>query len=220
MVIDNDKIDLYIEKGWKDRYWYHECQKLFEDLFGKEELELVCKLFAATSINTSLKSNITLFRRAYYEIKNNIPVGGIIDRFGKPLGYLPNIHTQLDHIRNGRELSGRKIRSYEACMSGRRTDLIVCDIWILRCFEQDKKYFRQTKGKEKGRGQNRSAGATDRQYTIIEEWCRHKAGLLGITTRELSSILWSGTRIHTSGDTETHYKELLTAKLTNMFNVI
>lgn len=219
MTVDNDKIDLYIEKGWKDRYWYHECQQLFEDLFGKEDLILVCKLFAACSINTSLKSNLTLFRRAYYEIKHDIPIGGIKNKQGQPLGYLPNIQMQLERIRDGRELSGRKIRSFAAAMSG-NTESVVVDLWLLRCFDQDKKYFRQTKGKEKGRGQNRSAGATDRQYTIIEMWVRDHSKRLGLQPRELSAILWAGTRIHTNNDRTTTYGDLLKSRLVNLFDVI
>jgi hypothetical protein len=220
MTVDVDKVERFIKVGWKDRNWYNECQQLFEDLFGKDDLELVCDLFAATSINTSLKSNITLFRRAFYEIKNDLPVGSIRGKKGEPLGYLPNIHTQLTNIREGKGLSGRKIRSYSDCMSGRRTNIIVCDIWLLRTFDQDQKYFRQTKGKEKGRGIYRSAGATDKQYTMIEEWCRDKAERLGIETRQLSAVLWSGARISTNGDTQTHYKELLTNKIINLFGVI
>lgn len=101
-------IPRYVDIGKSSLNWYRDCQLCFEELFGKEKLQLVCQLFAATSINTSLKSNITLFRKAYWEIENQQPVGN----------YLPNIQNQLRQIRSGKQLTGRKIRSFAAAMSG------------------------------------------------------------------------------------------------------
>lgn len=207
--MDSSKIHRYVWIGRKDLNWYADCQHVFEDLFGPDRLELVCKLFAATSINTSLKSNITLFRRALYEIENNLPVGN----------YLPNIQTQLQHCRAGRPLSGRKISSFARAMAG-DPDAVVVDIWLLRAFDEDRRYFRKAKDEEKGRGAMRSGGATDKQYTIIEHWVRTEARAMNLQARELSSMIWAGVRITQSGDTETHYKNILKHQLTNLFNVI
>ena len=153
MICSKD-IERYIEIGKRDLNWYADCRKVFIHLFGKNKLELVCKLFAATSINTSLKSNITLFRKALYEIENDLPVGK----------YLPNIQKQLYQIRAGQELTGRKIRSFERAMSG-CPNAVVVDTWLLRAFKVDKNYFRQKKGAEKGRGLMRSAGTNDKTYS-------------------------------------------------------
>lgn len=207
--MNTDDIDKYIATGWRDKHWYEECEKTFVSLFGIDRLHLVTNLFAATSINTSLKSNITLFRKALYEIENDLPVGR----------YLPNIQNQLERIRSGQELSGRKIRSFAAAMSG-DINAVVVDIWLLRAFKMNRQYFRQRKGAEKGRGNMRESGASDKQYTIIESWVRDRAVQMNIQPRQLSSIIWAGVRITTSGDKQTHYKEILTSKFTNLFNCI
>lgn len=201
-----DRIAEYVWIGKQYQHWYADCQKLFEKHFGEEQLPLITKLFAATSINTSLKANVSLFRKALYEIQNNLPVGK----------YLPNIQAQLEKIRAGQELSGRKISSFARAMSGDK-DAVVVDIWLLRAFGMDRKYLRHT-GPYKGL--MRDGGATDKQYTTIEAWVRDKAKSMGLEARELSAILWAGTRIQHSGDKGTHYKELLDYSLNNLFGCI
>jgi hypothetical protein len=203
MGLTTDKIDFYLVRGSRDKDWYARCTLLFIELFGEERLPLICKLFAATSINTSLKSNITLFRKALYEIENNLPIGK----------YLPNIQIQLNRIRNNEELSGRKIRSFAAAMNGDRNAVVV-DIWLLRAFGIDRKYYRQ------GSAKFRNGGPTDKEYDLIELYCREKASLLGIEPREVSAMLWSGCRLHHTNDRETNYHNLLRYKMFNLFNVI
>jgi hypothetical protein len=230
-----DKLPRYLWIGRKDLRWYEDAQSLFEELFPGR-VSLVAKLFAATSINTSLKANITLFRRALHEIDNNLPIGD----------YMPNIKAQLEQIRGGADLTGRKIRSFAAAMSGDQ-DAVVVDIWILRAFDMDKKYFRKdpaqpTLSQEleakvaagqlstgwdgeagtsvsfyKKRGLFRSSGATDKTYTLIENYIRDEARAMGLQPRQFCAMLWSGVRIDQSGDRETHYKTLLRQKFYNLF---
>lgn len=190
--------------GRRDINWYKECEFLFTDLFGADKLQLVCKLFAATSINTSLKSNITLFRKALIEIQNDKPVGR----------YLPNIQNQLALIRDGKDLSGRKINSFAKAMSGDK-DAVVVDIWLLRAFNMDKQYIRHT-GAHSGR--MRSGGATNKQYTTIESYVRQEAVAMGLEPRQMSSMIWAGVRIDTNGDRETHYKNILRHQFTHLFS--
>jgi hypothetical protein len=179
------------------------------DLFGADRLGLVTKIFAATSINTSLKSNITLFRKALYEIENDKPVGK----------YLPNIQMQLERVRAGQDLSGRKIRSFAAAMAGDKNAVVV-DVWISRAFGVDRRYFRQTKGAAEGVGNVRDGGVSDKHYTLIENWVRAEAAQMGLQPREFNSMIWAGVRIDQSGNRETHYKTTLINKLTNLFNCI
>lgn len=209
MIIETINIPKYVEIGKSSFNWYSECQNCFEELFGVEKIELVCQLFAATSINTSLKSNITLFRKAYWEIENDKPIGS----------YLPNIQNQLKQIREGKPLTGRKIRSFAAAMSGDKNAVVV-DVWLLRAFGIDKKYFRQKKGQEKGRGTMRNNGASDKEYTAIENWVREYSKLLNCEPRQLSAMIWAGVRISTNGDKQVHYNEILKHSLQNLFNVI
>ncbi len=207
--MNTSKIGRYVWIGRKDILWYSIAQTLFTDLFGIDRLGIVTKLFAATSINTSLKANITLFRRALYEIENDRPIGK----------YLPNIRQQLAQVRAGLPLTGRKINSFANAMAGDKNAVVV-DTWLLRAFDMDKKYYRVGKPGTKQRGQNRSSGATDRQYTDIENYVRQEAEAMGLEARQLSAMLWSGVRISQSGDQETHYNRILRYHFGNMFGVI
>ena len=197
------RIHRYVFIGRNDLNWYRDCTAVFIKLFGEERLNLVCNLFAATSINTSLKGNITLFRRALYEIENGMPVGN----------YLPNMATQIQRVRDGKELTGRKINAFAKAMAG-DTDAVVVDIWLLRAFELNRQYFRQQSQT------NREGGATEGQYAKIEGWIRHEAYCMGIEPRQLSSMIWAGIRIERNGVDDTHYKDILERKLTNLFNVL
>lgn len=204
--MNTEKISEYLLIGRKDKNWYADCRTMFLDLFGSHRLDLVTKIFAATSINTSLKSNITLFRKALYEIENDLPIGR----------YLPNIQNQLAKIRAGQELSGRKISSFQKAMSG-DINAVVVDVWLLRAFDLDRKYVRHS-GPHAGRA--RSGGPTDRQYTMIEAFIRDTSPSHDLLPCEMSSMIWSGCRIFTNGDKETRYTTILRNRLTNLFNVI
>jgi hypothetical protein len=241
--MNTHKIARYVWIGRKDLMWYHEAEDLFVELFGRDRLGLVTKLFAATSINTSLKANITLFRRAMHEIDRDLPIGN----------YMPNIRQQLEQIRKGDELTGRKIRSFARAMSG-DPDAVVVDVWLLRAFDMDRKYFRKRPNRggivakaqeimhettqlaafyydgpvlypergfvdiDKGRGLYRSGGASDSQYTKIENYVRDEARAMGIQARQLSAMIWSGVRIDQSGDRETRYGNILRAKFYDLFS--
>lgn len=195
MELDDSRISAIIEAGRHDLEWYKETEALFVRLYGREKLITICNLFAATSINSSLESNITLFRRALFEIERNLPVGK----------YLPNIINQLKRIRNGQELSGRKIRSFSRAMSG-GIDAVVVDIWLLRAFNQDRKHKRHTGPHA---GTMRSGGATERQYDAIEAYVRKRAYEMGLEPRQLSAIIWSGARFLATGRKVSRYDNLL-----------
>lgn len=195
--MDTSKVAGYIDKGYHDRHWYADTQRLFEYLYGAERLPLITQLFAATSINSSLKSNIRLFRRALNEIDKGEPRGG----------YLPVMAQQIDHIRNGRPLSGRKINSFARAMSG-DTEAVVVDVWLKRAFDEDQKYIRI----RNGNALERSSGASDWQYNVIEAYVRNEASRRGLEPREVSAMIWSGIR-----GGVTRYDQYLLMQEYNMF---
>jgi len=47
--MDTSKIARYVWKGRHDLKWYLQAENLFVDLFGRERLQLVTRLFAATA---------------------------------------------------------------------------------------------------------------------------------------------------------------------------
>lgn len=199
-TLDTTRIDFFISQGMQDKDWYAKTERLITGLYGPHRLQLVSNLLAATSINSSLKSNIRLFRKALHEIENGLPFSN----------YLPNIKLQLERIRSGQELSGRKIRAFAAAMSG-DVNAVVVDVWLLRAFDMERKYYR------KHSNTYRSAGATDKAFTLIEEWVRSHARKMKLQPRELSAIIWSGTRRSISGDHEVGYHNVLVMQEANLF---
>lgn len=190
--MDTTAINIYLAKGAKDKNWYQECESTLVEIFGREQLWIVTRILAATSINTSLKSNITLFRRAYNEYRTGAEFSS----------YLPNIRKQLVSLRNGGDLSGRKIRSFAQSMTGDENAVVV-DIWILRAFKMNRTYYRT------GSDSVREGGASDRQYSEIENWIREKAPELGLQPREMCAMIWSGIRTIQGNDTSTRYTDIL-----------
>lgn len=203
IILDTSKIARYVWNGRGDVNWYPDCQQLFADLFGEDNLQLTSRLFAATSINTSLASNVTLFRKALYEILHDKPVGK----------YLPNIRTQIEHVRAGEPLSGRKINNFANAMSG-VTTAVVCDIWIIRSFGISKTKFRPNMQRYY------TNSPTDPQYDVMEKYIQQEAPLMGLEPRQMCSMIWSGIRGEWTGKSETHYKQRLYNKLHNLFDCI
>lgn len=204
--MDTSMIDKYMLTGASDMFWYQECNRTLTELYGPGELALVTKLLAATSINTYLKSNITLFRKAYYEIKNDLPVGN----------YLPNMKKQILQIRAGQELTGRKINSFARAMNG-DTEAVVVDIWVLRAFGELRLSLR-TSGPHAGH--LRPCGAAPNQYNRIESWVRDRAYHLRLEPRQVGSMVWAGCRTLHKGPGVRSYNSILRASLQNLFNVI
>jgi len=190
--MDTSNILTYLEAGKADKDWYEECEKTLVSIFGRDQLSTVTLIFAATSINTSLKANVTLFRRAYKEHLDGAPISN----------YLPNIQKQLQRIREGKGLSGNKINAFARSMSGDHNAVVV-DIWILRAFRMNRRYFR--KGSQSVRG----GGATDKDFRTIEAWIRKESPKHNLTPREMCAMIWSGIRTLEGGDRQTRYTDIL-----------
>lgn len=165
----------YISLGKADLKWYAECRVTLEEIFPGEDLWLICRLLAATSIHTSLKANIKLFRKALYLYHNDLPFNG----------FVPVMTKQLVSLKAGGDLSGRKIRNFAAAMYG-NPNAVVVDTWILRAFAVNRK--------RTFRGRIIDASASKKQYDAIEKWIVKRAFKLGMQPRELCSMIWAGVR--------------------------
>lgn len=198
-----NKIDYYIKAGEKDKHWYQLTENLFVELFGRERLHLVAKLFAATSINTSLPSNITLFRRALHELDNGLPFSN----------YLPNIKQQLEFIRDGKDLSGQKINAFYRAMTG-DMDAVVVDVWLTRAFDIETRYARK---QPNGSTRVRSGGVTAKNFKMVTENVQRIAHTLSLEPRQVSAMIWSGIRKTIGRNHNTRYHEILKFKLYNMY---
>lgn len=164
--MNTDNIGKLIAMGSKDQHWYRDTEQLFESIYGRDRLHFITQLFAATSIKTSLRGNVKLFRKALREIDEDRPFSN----------YLPVILYQLDRIRTGRPLKARKIRNFAAAMSG-DVNAVVVDRWIMRAF-----------------GYSGNLAPTDRQYTEIEQWIQGYAEMTDREPRQVCAMIWSGIR--------------------------
>jgi len=202
--LDLSNIAKYMWIGRADMTWYEEVENVIVSIFGRAELLRFARILAATSIHSTLKSNLSQARRA----KVQLDTGAAIE------GYLPNVKANLELIRQGKDLSGQKIRKFANAIAGDK-DAVVVDIWILRAFGQDRKYVRSANMKPL------SGGATDRQYSIIEKWIQENARIMGLQPRQFCAMIWSGVRqVHTGRGNTTRYQELLMEqyKPKNKFN--
>jgi len=190
--METSMIDTYLMKGVRDKHWYAECESTLVEIFGQDQLWIVTRILAATSINTSLKGNITLFRRAYAEYLSGAEFSS----------YLPNIRKQLVSLREGGDLSGRKIRSFAQSMTGDENAVVV-DVWILRAFKMNRTFLRAASNTV------REGGASVKQYTVIEAWMREQAPKYGLKPREMCAMIWSGVRTMQGTETSTRYTDIL-----------
>lgn len=190
----------YIELGWHDLHWYIDTKALFVELYGLNELPLVANLFAATSINSSLESNIRLFRKAYYELKNGLPFSS----------YLPVMKLQLERIRAGEEISGPKIQNFARAMQG-DPDAVVVDIWLLRAFNLDKQFVRSHSGRKQ------SAGASLPLFNKVVGMVKALALKYEVQPAQMSAVIWSGVREYYTGKKLTRYDLILRTQEYNMF---
>jgi hypothetical protein len=189
----------YFKLGYASRNWYAETFALFSQEYG-EKAELFAKVVAATSINTSLKSNVTLARRAFRDL---VEYERVVNR------YLPNIRDQLLHILHGRPLVGRKINNYQKAIVGCK-DAVVVDVWILRAFGFAE--ARQTLTRK-----NYTPSPTTKQYDFIERWIKEYAACVDLEPRQVQASIWAGVRYAWTGDKLDRYDEVLKQQNYNMY---
>ena len=199
MELDNRKISFYIDEGYSDRYWYQECENVLRKLF-KDDWQLAAKMLAATSINTSITSNVTLFKRAWYQYHNDLPL----------TGYLPNIEKQLAQIKAGTGLTGQKICAFERAMTG-DPDAVVVDLWLARAFGVEKRYFRKESELE------RSGGVSEKTFKAVTLSVQIKAYSMGVQPREASAMIWSGIRKQFFPKEKTRYSGYLIKNFSTLF---
>jgi hypothetical protein len=187
-----ERIPFYVWNGWNSKDWYSECADCIVDLFGADNLVLVAKCLAATSMNNYLKGNVRQARKALYQIKNNIPFKGI--------GF-KNVRVALQATLDQKDFSGRKTNNFWKAMTGDK-DAVVVDIWILRAFG-----FPNTT-------------PTKKQYDNIESWIMNEAAARNLEARQLQAMIWIGARTHFKGPDVSTYATLLNHHCKNLFGVI
>jgi hypothetical protein len=145
--------------------WYN-TQKELEHYFGKDA-PIMANLIAATSNNSTVKSNLTLALKAYAQHKADpeAPIEGLMKTL------LPAVQKSLA----GEELNGRKVHAFSKALLG-DPDAVVVDRWMMRAFG--------FKGDV----------PTASQYDVIEHAIKDMAKKQGITPREAQAQLWFGVK--------------------------
>lgn len=158
-------IDKYVNKGIGSRNWYSDTKKTLLTIFPENDIDVVIDILAVTSMNATLKSNVSHTLRAYYQYKNGMEF----------TGFLPNVVDHLNYIRNGQRLSGRKVRNFAKAIKGNPSSVVV-DLWIMRAFGSDKNY------------------PNKKEYDFIEDYLRVRSLKYGLEPRQMQASIWIGVR--------------------------
>jgi hypothetical protein len=156
------KLMAHFESGKAEMGWYDDVHKELGELFGKDA-DLMAKLLAATSTNSTVKSNTTLALKAYAKIKAGEPVTD---------GFLPVVVKQINRVIQGEPLEGRKIDNFAKAIVG-DPNAVVVDRWMLRAF-----------------GFMNHDAATPHEYDVIEHAVKELAQKKGVTPRQMQASIW------------------------------
>lgn len=175
--------------------WYDKTRDELHKVFGQKDGDLMIRLLAATSPNTTVPANVTLALKAFRQIKYGQDFQG---EAGKP-GYLPVVKDMLKAIRyNGDEdaIGGLKVQSFRKNLLG-ETDPVTIDRWMKRIFNF----------KSKG-------SITDPQYKFMDYQVTRLAKKLNMEPRQVQAALWKAIR-ESSGETSSGapFEELIQSRL-------
>lgn len=171
--INFEKICYYLNKGWNGKDWYStESIKLLNLLPEFEELPIL-KVFAVTSMTTSIEANVHLAIKALLQMKNKIPF----------VGYLPNQIKYLKFIEQNQFIPGRKIRNFIEALEGNINSVVV-DIWICRAFDMAKR--------RKFKNRQYWLAPTKKEYDFMEDIIKQVALVNKIEPRQVQSAIWIG----------------------------
>jgi hypothetical protein len=163
------------QQTWRD--WYDRFQGDLARFFGPDA-RLFQSLLAITSQATKVKSNVSLALKAYVQFKNGEPF----------VGYVPNAIRDLNALREGTELGGRKVQNYMKATGGDPLAIVV-DRHIGQLFFG-------------------TDSPTDAQYTKAEQVIRMLSQKLGWPPREVQAALWAA-NIRRNGNEPSSYDAYL-----------
>ncbi len=175
-------LDRWLSLGKSNRYWYQETHDDIQRILPNDKVELIIDLLAATSIRSSISSNVFQMYRALIQYK-----------LGEPFnGFLPAVKAGLEHVRKGEELPTIKVRHFAQAMKGNESSVVV-DVWMCKAF-----------------GIDRNSGPKDGEYNAIAKAVQQLAHERGVQPREFQAMLWAGIRKEQSKyQMEVRYKDLM-----------
>ncbi len=212
------RLGRYLLNGAKDEFWYRDTGTEIANLFSAFDPELITSLLAITSIRSTVSTNAMKFFKALQQFyETNIYTVLIGERKNKQKiqssfqGLLDASIIHLNKLKSGESLvnsdqkNARKIRMFASAMLD-NIEAIVADIWIMRSFGCDLKYFY---------GKNLvSRSPTRSLYDAIEWYFQVLGGYIGKEPRGVCSMVWSGIRSETTSSS-TRYSATLKARLSH-----
>lgn len=175
--------------------WYDKTREELHKVFGQKDGDLMIRLLAATSPNTTVPSNVTLALKAFQQMKQGEDFHGE----GDSPGYLPVVKDMLRAIRDGGDedaVGGLKVQSFRKNLLG-ETDPVTIDRWMKRIFNF------------------KSAGSiTDPQYKFMDYQVTRLAKKLDMQPRQVQAALWKAIR-ESSGETSSGapFEELIGSRI-------
>ena len=185
MIVNLDvlsNLERWLTLGESNRYWYQETHDDIQRILPHERVELIIDLLAATSIRSSISSNVFQMFRALIQYK-----------LGEPFnGFLPAVKNGLEHVRNGAELPTIKVRHFARAMKGDESAVVV-DVWMCKAF-----------------GIHSTGGPKEDEYRTVLKVVQELAHDRDVQPREYQAMLWAGIRKEQSKyQMEVRYKDLM-----------
>jgi len=174
MMSLSKQLDTYFANGLFHRYWYENEANKIKSLLPEFEGLPIIRVFAVTSMTTSIEANVHLGIKALLQWKRNLPFKG----------FLPNQIMYLNLIKEGKDVPGRKIMSFINALEGDENAVVV-DIWMCRAFN-----VIESRVLPSGRSYFKSP--TKKVYDFVENYVKIDCIKRGVTPRQYQSIIWSG----------------------------
>jgi len=170
-------IDRYFEKGKYNKMWYQTEAKELINLLPDFFMLPILRIFAVTSMSTSIEANVHLALKASIQWIRN-------EQF---TGFLPNQILYLNLIKQGKDVPGRKIMNFIRALEGDENAVVV-DIWMCRAFNM-------INPRVLPNGRPYWKTPTTKEYNFIENYVIQDAKKRGVTPREYQAIIWTGIKL-------------------------
>jgi len=145
--------------------WYSESRTAIKRVYG-QDWKLFAALLAATSPHASVKCNLTLAKKAYWQLRE-----GRLARNGFNRTHWSNIQRVAQDL----PLQGQKVsRFYENLIGNEQC--VTVDIWVLRHYEIKLK------------------SPSAKLYKQLEKLVQDEAGALGISPAHHQANIWAEAR--------------------------
>ena len=158
----------------KGRNWYSDSRNAIKRQYGGD-WELMCGFLAATSPKSTVKANVKLADKAYYQYKESGTV--------KRESFINTHHKSLLAVIAHGEPNGRKCKALYQNLLGNE-NYVPVDIWMLRYAGILKK------------------APSRNEYDLIEGNIKQEAKEMGLTPAQRQAEIWSYIRGSASGYAE------------------